>query len=94
MPDYQTKEYVESLERELAAYRILGTPRRIKAALRRDSKARRRKNAMKRWIQRIPVIIGVVFIAWIFLSWLEVVTHNMTPGYEYGALNFFSMLCK
>ena len=92
MPEQETKEYIESLERELAVYRSLGTPRKIKAALCRDSKARRRKNAMKRWISWIPAIVGVMFIAWVFLSWAEVVLHNITPGYEYHIYNFFHLL--
>lgn len=94
MPEQETKEYIESLERELAVYRSLGTPRKIKAALRRDSKARRRKNAVKRWISWIPAIVGVMFIAWVFLSWAEVALHNMTPGYEYHIYNFFHLLCN
>lgn len=93
MPEQEMKEYVESLEQELYAYRRLGTPCRIKAALRRDSKARRRHNAIVRWIGRVPVIIGTVFLAWVFLSWLEVVTHNTIPGYEYHIYNFFNLLC-
>ena len=42
MTEQEMKEYVDSLERELDGYRKLGTQRKIKAALIRDSKARRR----------------------------------------------------
>ena len=43
MTEQEMKEYIDSLERELYGYRKLGTQSKIKAALRRDSKARRRK---------------------------------------------------
>lgn len=43
MTEQEMKEYVDSLERELDGYRKLGTQRKIKAALRRDSKARHKK---------------------------------------------------
>ena len=44
MTEQEMKEYVDSLERELDGYRKLGTQRKIKAALRRDSKALQKKH--------------------------------------------------
>ena len=36
--------------------------------------------------------IGFLVVAWVVISWIEVFLNNTTPGYEYSALNFFSLL--
>ena len=92
MAEQEMKEYVDSLERELYGYRKLGTQRKIKAALRRDSKARRRKNTIIRCLKQIPLVLSVLFILWVFFSWMEVVIHNFTPGYDYFFYNFFKVM--
>ena len=92
MTDQEMKEYVDSLERELYGYRKLGTQGKIKADLRRDSKARRRKNTIIWCLKQIPFILSILFILWIFFSWMEVVIHNGTPGYDYCIYNFFKVM--
>lgn len=92
MAEQEMKEYVDSLERELYGYRKLGTQRKIKAALRRDSKARRRKNTIIWCLKRIPSILSILWLLWIFLSWMEVAIHNSTPGYDYCFYNFFKVM--
>ena len=92
MPEQEMKEYVDSLERELYGYRKLGTQMKIKAALRRDSKARRRKNTIIWCLKQIPIVIGILLILWVVLSWMEVVIHNCTPGYDYCFYNFFKVM--
>lgn len=92
MTEQEMKEYVESLERELDGYRKLGTQRKIKAALRRDSKARRRKNTIIWCLKQIPLVISELLILWVVLSWMEVVIHNCTPGYDYWLYNFFKVM--
>ena len=92
MTEQEMKEYVESLERELDGYRKLGTQRKIKAALRRDSKARRRKNIIIWCLKQIPLVISELLILWVVLSWMEVVIHNCTPGYDYCLYNFFKVM--
>lgn len=92
MTELEANEYIESLERELYGYRKLGSQKKIKAALMRDFKARRRK-AITIWIlKQIPFVLSILFILWVFLSWMEVVTHNMTPGYDYCIYNFFKVM--
>ena len=86
------KEYVDSLERELDGYRKLGTQRKIKAALRWDFKARRRKNTLIWCLKQIPFILGTLFTLWVFFSWMEVVIHNCTPGYDYFFYNIFKVM--
>ena len=92
MAEQEMKEYVDSLERELYGYRKLGTQRKIKAALRRDSKARRRKNTIIWCLKQIPSILSILWLLWIFLSWMEVVIHNSTLGYDYCFYNFFKVM--
>lgn len=89
MTEQEMKEYVDSLERELDGYRKLGTQRKIKAALRRDSKARRRKNTIIWCLKQIPFILSIL---WVFFSWMEVVIHNSTPEYDYCFYNFFKVM--
>lgn len=92
MAEQEMKEYVDSLERELYGYRKLGTQRKIKAALLRDYKARCRKNIIIWCLKKIPIVLSILFMLWIFLSWMEVVLHNSTPGYDYCFYNFFKII--
>ena len=92
MTEQEMKEYVDSLERELDGYRKLGTQRKIKAALLRDSKARRRKTTIIWCLKQIPLVISELLILWVVLSWMEVVIHNCTPGYDYCLYNFFKVM--
>lgn len=92
MLDIYTKEYVESLQRELAAYRKLGTTSEIRAALHRDSQARRRKATLRRWIKRIAAIAVIVLVMWFGYSWYEVVSQNTMPNPIYHNWNLFTLL--
>lgn len=92
MNEQELKEYIDSLERELYEYRKLGTQRRIKAALYRDSRSRIRKRIAKSFLKWFVFAISMLWLLWIFLSWIEVVTHNCIPGYEYCVLNFFKVM--
>lgn len=92
MTEQEMKEYIESLERELDGYRKLGTQRKIKAALRRDSKARRRKNTIIWCFKQIPLVISLLLTIWVFFSWMEVVIRNCTLRYDYCSYNFFKVM--
>ena len=92
MSEQEMKESIDSLERELDGYRKLGTQRKIKDDLRRDSKARRRKNAIIWCLKKIPRVLDVIFTLWLFFSWMEVAIHNFTPGYDYCVYNFFKVI--
>lgn len=45
-------------------------------------------------ISLILSFISILFIAWVAISWLDVVIHNTTAGYEYSSLNFFTWLIE
>ena len=40
------------------------------------------------------LLLSCVFLAWLFLSWLDVIIHNTAPGYEYGNINLIYLLIK
>lgn len=45
-------------------------------------------------IDVIITIIGIIFFSWILMSWVQVIFHNLTPGFEYPFWNFFKILIK
>lgn len=92
MTEQEMKKYVESLGRQPYDHSKPGTQRKIKAALRRDSKARRRKNAIIWCLKQLLFLINALWLLWISLSWMEIVIHNFTPGYDYFAYNFFKII--
>lgn len=40
-------------------------------------------------VSYILAFASILFLAWMFLSWVEVVSHNLEPGYIYSNANFF-----
>ena len=38
------------------------------------------------------IIISCLLFAWMFISWIDVVTHNLDPEPVYQAWNFFALL--
>ena len=46
---------------------------------------------IKTVIDIITIIICLLF-AWMFISWIDVVTHNLDPEPIYHAWNFFALL--
>ena len=43
-------------------------------------------------VEKIGITISVIFIAWVALSFVEVITHNLESGYVYNSLNAFQVL--
>ena len=39
-------------------------------------------------------ILSGVFLAWLFLSWMDVIIHNIAPGYEYSNTNLIYLYVK
>ena len=42
----------------------------------------------------IFVVVGVLFVAWMVLSYLEGAFHNLQPDYVYSDYNLFRLICK
>lgn len=45
-------------------------------------------------IKNTYYILTCVFLAWLLLSWLDVVIHNTAPGYVYSNANLINLLVK
>lgn len=39
-------------------------------------------------------ILSFVLLAWLLASYVDVITHNLTPGHEYSNINLFYLLVK
>jgi hypothetical protein len=39
-------------------------------------------------------LLAFVFLAWGLFSYLDIITHNLTPGYEYSNINLIYLLVK
>lgn len=39
-------------------------------------------------------IICFIILAWLLISWIDVATHNLNKGYEYGKWNIFTWFIK
>lgn len=39
-------------------------------------------------------LISFVLLAWMLASYIDVITHNLTPGYEYSNINLIYLLAK
>lgn len=55
-------------------------------------KSKRKKRIKKEKIEKIVITICAILLAWILLSYLNVVFHNMQIGYEYPIWNLFTYL--
>jgi hypothetical protein len=49
---------------------------------------------IKKIIANIPALIIAVLLAWIALSWVDVVTDNNTTSPTHSNVNFFSMISE
>ena len=45
-------------------------------------------------IKTTYLLLTFVFLAWLLLSWLDVILHNTAPGYEYTNLNLIYLIFK
>lgn len=45
-------------------------------------------------IKNTYLLLSYIFIAWLLFSWLDVVIHNTTPGYEYSNANLIYLIVK
>lgn len=48
----------------------------------------------KKCFSNLLTAAGAVVLAWLLLSWLDVVIHNTAPGYEYSNANLIYLCVK
>lgn len=46
---------------------------------------------MKKFLYMIPYIISFAIIAWVFLSFMEVIIFNLEPEHIYSSWNYFGL---
>ena len=39
-------------------------------------------------------IVGALLLAWVGISWLEIICHNLDPNPTYAEWNFFTLLVE
>ena len=50
--------------------------------------------SIKKVIELVISAVMLLFIGWVVISFIDVVLHNMTPGYEYSNANLFELLLQ
>lgn len=45
-------------------------------------------------IKNTYLLFNCIFLAWLLLSWMDVVIHNTAPGYEYSNINLLYLFVK
>ena len=49
---------------------------------------------MKKILSVVFTIMACVFLAWVALSWGEIIVKNLTTNPQYCPLNIFLLICK
>lgn len=82
----------ESSQRELAAYRNVGSVEHLKRLNRKESRRRRRIKHLKQIMKAVVGCAEFLLVAWVLLSWMDVVLTNRYPNPVYQAWNFFTII--
>lgn len=79
----------ESSQEQLDAYRNIGSVGHLKRLRQQEI---RRKKLLKRTLWALKNLFFGALLAfdiWVFVSWIDVITHNLYPNPVYQAWNFF-----
>lgn len=81
----------ESSQRELDAYRNIGSVHHLRR-LRRQEIRRKKMLKCSLWALK-NFILGacLAFDIWIFISWIDIILHNTKPDPVYQIWNFFTL---
>lgn len=98
MPERNMKEtvidlsqYCSSQQRELEAYRRLGTVQELRRMRRLEIKRKNRIKVAKKLLELLFFGATLLFDIWVFASWIDVILHNLNPDPIYKAWNFFTL---
>ena len=81
-----------SQQRELDAYRKLGTVSYLKR-LRRQEIRRIKRLRVTIWIlKNLALGVYIAFQLWVFISWIDIILHNTDPHPVYQIWNFFTLV--
>ena len=91
---FRLKNDNEVNQRELEAYKKIGSVYYLRRLKQQEIKRRKRINVVKkvfRYLYNILYGAGIAFMVWLFLSWVDVVSHNMDPNPVYQVWNLFQL---
>lgn len=80
-----------SQQRELNAYRKLGTVAHLKRLRRQEIRRIKRFRASIRILKNLVLGGCVAFELWVYISWIDVILHNTKPDPVYQIWNFFTL---
>lgn len=84
----------EYSQRELEAYRNIGTVRRLSYLKKQEIRRRQRIARVKKVINNIFFGILFAFDMWFILSFIDTILHNIYPNPVHHAWNIFHLLFK
>ena len=81
----------ESSQEQLDAYRNIGSVKQLRRMKRQEMRRRRRINGFKKNLTN--AVFGAMWAldAWVILSWIDIVMHNLDANPVYQAWNFFTL---
>ena len=82
----------ESSKRELARYRELGPVQSLQRMKYQEQRRRKRLRTIEKVLTCIIGTLVALLAIWIFISWIDVFTHNRNPDPIYQTWNFFQLL--
>lgn len=80
-----------SQQRELDAYRTLGSVVHLKRLRKQEIRRIKRLKAAMQILKNLILSVYVAFGVWVFVSWIDIILHNIKPDPIYQVWNFFTL---
>lgn len=80
-----------SQQRELDAYRKLGSVAHLKRLRKQEIRRIRRLKMAMQILKNLILGVCVAFEVWVFVSWIDIILHNTKPDPIYQVWNFFTL---
>lgn len=80
-----------SQQRELDAYRTLGSVAHLKRLRKQEIRRIKRLKAAMQILKNLILSVYVAFGVWVFVSWIDIILHNIKPDPIYQVWNFFTL---
>lgn len=80
-----------SQQRELDAYRKLGSVASLKRLRKQEIRRIKRLKAAMQILKNLILGVCVAFDVWVFVSWIDIILHNTKPDPIYQVWNFFTL---
>lgn len=84
-------EYSVSQQRELYAYRRLGTVAHLKRLRAQEIRRNQLLKLCRKVISTMFWVNCALFDIWVFVSWIDIILHNTSPNPIYQSWNFFTL---